>query len=71
MHLDPPKREVRVEMGPIVTPGGVSIGGEVPEYRRVGIAKVNVPFIKTYPKPTRIDSFSGPRDSLQKGGVQG
>ncbi|BAD86235.1 hypothetical membrane protein [Thermococcus kodakarensis KOD1] len=60
IHLDPPKREVRVEMGPIVTPGGVAIGGEPPEYRKYGIARVNVPFIKTYPKPTRIDSFSGP-----------
>ncbi|ASI99442.1 metal-dependent hydrolase [Thermococcus celer] len=71
VHLDPPKREVRVEMGPIVTPGGVSIGGEVPEYRRVGIAKVNVPFIKTYPKPTRIDSFSGPEIAFRKAEFRG
>ena len=66
VHLDPPKREVRVEMGPIVTPGGVAIGGDVPEYRKYGIAKVSVPFIKTYPKPTRIDSFSGPEIAFRR-----
>jgi membrane-bound metal-dependent hydrolase YbcI (DUF457 family) len=59
IHLDPPRREVRVEMGPIVTPGGVEITGPVPEYRRYGVAKVRVPFIKTYPKPTRVDAFNG------------
>ncbi len=71
VHLDPPKREVRVEMGPIVTPGGVAIGGEVPEYRKYGIAKVDVPFIKTYPKPTRIDSFSGPEIAFRKAEFKG
>ena len=71
VHLDPPKREVRVEMGPIVTPGGVSIGGEVPEYRRYGVAKVGVPFIKTYPKPTRVDSFSGPEIAFRRSEFRG
>ena len=71
VHLDPPKREVRVEMGPIVTPGGVAIGGEVPEYRKYGIAKVDVPFIKTYPKPTRIDSFSGPEIAFRRAEFKG
>ena len=71
IHLDPPKREVRVEMGPIVTPGGVAIGGDVPEYRKYGIAKVDVPFIKTYPKPTRIDSFSGPEIAFRKAEFKG
>uniref|UniRef100_UPI00341613FA metal-dependent hydrolase n=1 Tax=Thermococcus sp. TaxID=35749 RepID=UPI00341613FA len=71
IHLDPPKREVRVEMGPIVTPGGVAIGGEVPEYRKYGIAKVDVPFIKTYPKPTRIDSFSGPEIAFRRAEFKG
>jgi len=71
IHLDPPKREVRVEMGPIVTPGGVAIGGEVPDYRRVGIAKVSVPFIKTYPKPIRVDSFSGPEIAFRKAEFKG
>ncbi|MDV3104706.1 metal-dependent hydrolase [Thermococcus waiotapuensis] len=66
IYLDPPKKEVRVEMGPIVTPGGVSIGGEVPEYRKYGIAKVDVPFVKTYPKPTSVDSFSGPEIAFRK-----
>ncbi len=71
IHLDPPKREVRVEMGPIVTPGGVAIGGDVPEYRKYGIAKVDVPFIKTYPKPTRIDSFSGPEIAFRRAEFKG
>ncbi|ASJ08071.1 DNA-binding protein [Thermococcus siculi] len=71
VHLDPPKREVRVEMGPIVTPGGVAIGGDVPEYRKYGIAKVDVPFIKTYPKPTRIDSFSGPEIAFRRAEFRG
>ncbi len=71
IHLDPPKREVRVEMGPIVTPGGVSIGGDVPEYRKYGVAKVDVPFIKTYPKPTRIDSFSGPEIAFRRAEFKG
>ncbi|WP_148883062.1 metal-dependent hydrolase [Thermococcus aciditolerans] len=71
VHLDPPKREVRVEMGPIVTPGGVAIGGDVPEYRKYGIAKVDVPFIKTYPKPTRIDSFSGPEIAFRRAEFKG
>lgn len=71
IHLDPPKREVRVEMGPIVTPGGVAIGGEVPEYRKYGVAKVDVPFIKTYPKPTRIDSFSGPEIAFRRAKFKG
>ncbi|MCD6372446.1 MAG: metal-dependent hydrolase [Thermococcus sp.] len=71
VHLDPPKREVRVEMGPIVTPGGVAIGGDVPEYRKYGIAKVNVPFIKTYPKPTRVDSFSGPEIAFRRATFKG
>ena len=71
IYLDPPKREVRVEMGPIVTPGGVAIGGDVPEYRKYGVAKVDVPFIKTYPKPTRIDSFSGPEIAFRKAEFKG
>lgn len=71
VHLDPPKREVRVEMGPIVTPGGVAITDKPPEYRRYGIAKVSVPFIKTYPKPTRIDSFSGPEIAFRRATFKG
>lgn len=71
VYLDPPKREVRVEMGPIVTPGGVAISDKPPEYRRYGVAKVNVPFIKTYPKPTRIDSFSGPEIAFRRAKFNG
>lgn len=53
------KREVRVEMGLIVIFGGVVIGGELLEYRKYGIVRVNVLFIKIYLKLMRIDLFLG------------
>ncbi|OYT40962.1 MAG: DNA-binding protein [Desulfurococcales archaeon ex4484_58] len=67
IHYDMPTRSIKVYIGPLVTTGGVPIKGtEVPEYRRVGEAQTKYPFLKTYPRPTVIDAFSGPEIGYQK-----
>ncbi len=67
IYYDTPTRSIKVYMGPLVTTGGVPIKGtDVPEYRRVGEAQTKYPFIKTYPRPTVIDAFSGPEIGYQK-----
>lgn len=67
IHFKPAEREIEVYMGPLVTVGGIPIEGtDVPEYRKVGRAKTKHPFIKTYPKPTVIDAFSGPSIAFRR-----
>ena len=52
------KREVIVELGPLVTLGGAPIRGTEPKKRR-GAAKTRSKFVKIYPKPTIITGFGG------------
>lgn len=67
VYYDTPARTIKVYMGPLVTTGGVPIKGtDVPGYRKIGEAQPKYHFVKTYPRPTVIDAFSGPEIGYRK-----
>lgn len=69
VHFIPGRREVVVEVGPLVTLGGAPVEGtEPPPERRVGRATTRAEFRKTYPKPTVIEGFGGASMGLRRSG---
>jgi membrane-bound metal-dependent hydrolase YbcI (DUF457 family) len=60
IRFDPPRNEVAVRVGPVVTTGQVPFPGSEPEGAEEVRLKVGVPMVHTYDAENRVDIFSGP-----------
>lgn len=67
IHYDSSNKKIRVLMRPLVSIGGLPVGGvRVPSYRMLGEASTKHLFKKVYLRPTVIDAFSGPEIGFTK-----